>query len=191
MDEKVSIKLTTSLEVNVSEESRLYALLNREATAAKSAGDWTRAIALLREAKALRGLLYEDVRLAKFLQQAGRVEESLAEVQWLIENAHTWAEENFSHQPRTVRRHIQAEHLSRLHREGVRICKRANRPDTQAHHASEHARWTALAQKLKFAAEETTRQRQQEYELACDARRHGDRAAMYAYFRKWRSDLSE
>jgi hypothetical protein len=66
-----TLELTARVEVSHSPDALQVAALNREATAAKRAGDWARACALLAQAKAIEGEAYAQTRLAKFLQQAG------------------------------------------------------------------------------------------------------------------------
>lgn len=59
--------------------------LNRQATAAKDRKDWDTAVQMLRQAKAHQGEMYQDTRLAAYLQQAGRFDEAMAEFEWLLQ----------------------------------------------------------------------------------------------------------
>ena len=88
--------------VHRSESQNACAALNREATQAKKAGDIDRAVALLQKAKAIAGQDYDDTRLAKFLEAAGRFDEAMVEVKWLLDNSTYWAKSFFSHQPASV-----------------------------------------------------------------------------------------
>lgn len=76
-----SITLQSSLAF---ERDDVLADLNRRATDAKEAKDWKTAIALLRQAKSREGKVYEDTRLAMYLQQSGQFAESLVEFDWLL-----------------------------------------------------------------------------------------------------------
>tara|TARA_R110002049_G_scaffold83938_12_gene213711 strand:- start:1785 stop:2408 length:624 start_codon:yes stop_codon:yes gene_type:complete len=185
------ITLTAELIVYKNPKTIRYGELNKQATAAKRARDMPRAVELLQEAKALYGDDYEDTRLAKFLQQAGRFDDAMTEIQWLIDTLHGRIERHLSHQPRVTRRASQAGYMSRIHRDAVMICKRAKETELQSHHGAEQLRWTNLAHKLWPLSEACDLQRSEEFALACAASRQGDRTSMEAYFRKWRPDVSE
>jgi tetratricopeptide (TPR) repeat protein len=178
------LTLTAEIQVHRSADAEQYAALNREATVAKRAGDWGQAIALLRKAKAIRGDLYDDTRLAKVLQQAGRFDEAKDEIQWLLDHANTWAEQRLSHQSRSMRRRMQASHVARIHREAALVCKREKRSDLQKHHEAERERWWAIHEKLAPLVDAEEQQRKAEWEAA----RTGGRDAMDAYMKKWRPD---
>lgn len=124
-----------------------YEALNRAATRIKNEGDWAAAIALLREAKAQKGALYQDTRLAKFLQQAGFLDEALQEIQWLLDNSRAWAQAMFSHQPASVLLRQKAHWMSRIHGDAALICKRAKRPDLQEKHESQRDAYWELVKK--------------------------------------------
>lgn len=178
------LTLTAEIQVYRSPDVERYASLNRAATVAKRAGDWGQAVALLREAKAVRGDLYDDARLAKVLQQAGHFDEAKEEIQWLLDHANTWAEQHLSHQPRSVRRRQQASHIARIHREAALVCKREKRSDLQKHHEAERQRWWAIYEKLSPLVDAEEQQRKAEWEAA----RAGGRQAVDAYMKKWRPD---
>lgn len=126
--------------------------LERQATALKQAGDWAGAIDCLKKAQAIRGPLESDTRLAKYLQQAGRFDEAMEEIQSLLAGSLTWAESHFGHQPRSVRRCQQASWLARTHQDAALICKREKQKDMQAKHEAEAEHWWAINQKLKPVA---------------------------------------
>ncbi len=115
--------------------------LERQATAHKQAGNWAGAIDCLRRAQAIRGPLYADTRLAKYLQQAGFFDVAMQEIQTLIDGSFAWAEGHFGHQPHSVRRCQQAGWLARLHQDAALICKREGEKDRQAHHEAEAEHW--------------------------------------------------
>lgn len=186
LDERAALTVTAEISVKHSEEAIRYAALNRNATVAKKAGDWDFAVSLLREAKALRGDLYEDDRLAKFLQQSGRFEEAMSEIQWLLDHAHAWAEQNMPHQTRVVRRCQQASHTARVHRAAALICKREKRYDLRRLHENECERWLLIHERLAALVESENNTRQEEWEAA----RANGRAAMDAFMKKWRPDQS-
>jgi tetratricopeptide (TPR) repeat protein len=178
------LALTAEVQVHRSADAERYAALNREATAAKNAGDWDRAISLLHEAKVIQGDLYEDARLAKFLQQAGRFDEALVQIQWLLDHANTWAEQRLAHQPRAIRRRQQASYIARIHREAALICKRQKRSDLRQHHEAEQERWWAIHEKLAPLAEADAQQRRDEWAAASA----GGPEAVAAFIKKWRPD---
>lgn len=138
-----TITVSVTAVVNLDEIS---AALNREATQAKKAGDMTRAVSLLREAKARQGDLYHDTRLAKFLQQAGRVDEALAEIQWLLDKSDRWSKEMFGHGPTTGRLRQKAMWCGQVHGAAELICQRAGLTDlSQAHSQRKSAFWSLVA----------------------------------------------
>lgn len=59
--------------------------LNRQATAAKDRKDWDSAVQTLWQVKVHQGEMYQDTRLASFLQQAGRFDEAMTEFEWLLQ----------------------------------------------------------------------------------------------------------
>lgn len=133
------ISLQTSVTV---ERDEVLAELNRRATESKHAGDWGAAVALLQQAKARQGDMYEDTRLALFLQQAGRFDEAMAEFSWLLEQAHPQCEAEFPHQSTTVRRAAVASRRARIHDKIRLACQRETRLDmADAHQALSKAFW--------------------------------------------------
>lgn len=158
-----------------------FSALNKSATAAKASGDIGGAVDLLYQAKALHGELYQDTRLAKFLQQAGRVDEALVEIQWLIDNSGAWSEFMFGHQPKSVRRCQQAGKISRIHKDAALICKRAGCTDLQKQHEAEWERWGNISKQLRAMADEDMRRKFAEWNQAKGA----GRAAMEAFLSKW------
>lgn len=132
-----------------SETSRL----NKQATALKKAGDMPGAIAALRRVKTLEGELYQETRLAKFLQQAGQVDAALVEIQWLLDHSQAWAQALFGHQPASVIQCQRAGWCSRIHADAALICKRAKRADLQAQHEALQERYGAIARRLRPVAD--------------------------------------
>ncbi len=125
--------------------------LDRQATALRKAGDWSGAIAALRERKALMGAQWQDDKLAKYLQAAGRIDEAMAEVEWLLAHSDDWARAQFGHQPASVRLLQRAQRRGQIHAAAALICKRAGRADLQGQHeAQRDACWQQVA-KMKAA----------------------------------------
>ena len=114
-------------------ESEEYQL-DRQATAAKKRGDWDAAITALRKRKALLGDQWVDDKLAKYLQQAGRFEEAMLEMQWLLNHSQAWSRLTFGHQPVSVQQSQHAGHSARLHKAAALICKREAQFEVQAKH---------------------------------------------------------
>lgn len=154
--------------------------LNIEATAAKRAGDWAKAIRLLREAKEIEGERYADTRLAKFLQASGDFEGAVQEIDELIRNSRAWAEAMFGHQPRSVRRRQHAGWISRIHKDAALICKRAKDSARQAHHELEYERWLKTRKKLDAIAKQDKADQRRAWEDA----KQGGGAAMRAFLER-------
>jgi len=127
--------------------------LERRATELKRAGDLHGAIECLQQAQLIRGILRSETRLAKFLQEAGRFDEAIQEITEMIADSLAWADGNFDHKPRSVRRCQQAGRLTRLHDDAALICKREGAKEQLAHHEQESRRWRQLHNELKDFAD--------------------------------------
>lgn len=156
-------------------ESEQYQL-DRQATALKKAGDLKGAIAALQKRKAIMGLQWQDDKLAKYLQAAGRFDEAMAEIQWLLDNSHAWAQALFGHQPTSVQLLQRTIRRGQIHGAAALICKRAKHHDLQAQHERlGNACWD-LREKITPVAEADMKQRTQ----AFDAASHVERQALIA-----------
>lgn len=165
------VRLTVSLQTDDSEEARRYAELNRAATAAKERS-YDEAVRLLQQAKALKGDLYDEARLAKFLQIAGRFDEALAEVQWLADKAGTQAEQLASDQAgATGKQHLRLNKLIAAHTAGALVCKREGRHDLEAQYEERAAKLRPLRDKLGALLEAEQRARSAALEQEREARR--------------------
>lgn len=151
----------------------VHAALNRQATQAKAAGDWDQAVHLLREAKARKGEAYDDTRLAKLLQQAGRLDEGLAEIQWLEDHSMAWARGLFAHQPATVMQCQRVKHLIEIEEAAVLMCKRAKRADLMAVHQAKLTTHETLLARLEPIADADEERDRAAWDLA---RSQGGRA---------------
>lgn len=156
-------------------ESEQYQL-DRQATALKKAGDWGGAIAALQKRKAIMGLQWQDDKLAKYLQAAGRFDEAMTEIQWLLDNSHAWAVASFSHQPASTLLKQRATRRSQIHGAAALICKRAKRADLQAEHERLRDACWELKEKLTPVAEADMKQRMR----AWNAASHVERQALIA-----------
>jgi hypothetical protein len=128
-------------------ESEQYQL-DRQATALKKAGDLDGAIAALQKRKALLGVQYDDFKLAKYLQAAGRLDDALAEIQWLVDRSHARASELFGHQPPSVRLLAHTVHTAQAYGAAALICKRAKRPELAAKYEASSQQYWALRERL-------------------------------------------
>jgi hypothetical protein len=137
----------------------VYAALNRDATQARRSGDLERAVALLRQAKAHRGDLYEETRLAKYLQKAGALDEALAEIQWLRDRSAAWAKEMFGHQPPAVRLLAQVRRQAALEAAAALICKRSGRPDLEAAYRRQFEVYAGIRDRMTPVARADTDER--------------------------------
>lgn len=127
--------------------------LDRQATALKKAGDWDGAIAALRQRKAMVGVQWQDDKLAKYLQAAGRFDEAMAEIQWLLDNSHAWAQALFSHQPTSVLLLQRTIKKGQIHDSAALICKRAKAQQLQADHERTSEACWRLVEKIKPVAD--------------------------------------
>ncbi len=152
------------------------AQLEKEATAFKAAGDWSGAIAALHHVKALHGDLYQSTRLAKFFQQAGRFDEAIAEIDWLVAHSATWAKTSFGHQPMTVVQCQKVSWLMRIYKDAALICKRAKRADLHATYESRHVDYLALLRKIQPVAEEDMKAKAKMWEESLSPRLRAMRA---------------
>ena len=108
--------------------------LDREATALKKAGDMEGAVAALRKRKALMGLEYRDDKLAKYLQAAGRFDEAMTEIEWLLASCHSF------------------------YGAAVLICQREKRHDLKAIHEQRRDAYMQLREKLEPLARAESKQ---------------------------------
>lgn len=156
-------------------ESEQYQL-DRKATALKKAGDWDGAITALRQRKTIMGVQWQDDKLAKYLQAAGRFDEAMAEIQWLLDNSHAWAVALFSHQPSSVLLQQRTTRRGQINGAAALICKREKRADLQAAHERLRDACWDLRKKITPVAEADMKQRTQ----AFDAASHVERQALIA-----------
>lgn len=126
--------------------------LDRRATALKKAGDWGGAIAALRRRKSIMGVQWQDDKLAKYLQAAGHFDEAMAEIQWLLDNSHAWAQWGLSHQPASVLLLQRTIRRGQIHGNAVLICKRAKASELMAQHERERDACWSLVEKIRPVA---------------------------------------
>lgn len=171
--------LTTSIYIN----PRIKEIgdLNKQATALKASGQIEAAIECLYTIKTMIGEDYEDTRLAKFLQHAGRVDEALAEIDWLLARVDIWAKRLFGHQPASVARAQAASKRSRIHKDAALICKRAKLDTKQARHEELAQQWHDKWALLNPVAREDMRRKDEEYKAASQR----GPAAVAAFMKKY------
>ena len=146
-------------------ESAQYQL-DRKATALKKEGDLNGAIVALRKRKALLGVEYQDDKLAKYLQAAGRFDDALQEIQWLLDNSHAWAQAMFSHQPTSVLLSQRTTRRGQIHSAAALICKREKRPDLEAEHVRQRDACLSLREKIEPVAKEDSATRRSNWQVA-------------------------
>ena len=164
------MRFTASVQVDDSEEGRRYAELNRAASAAKERS-YDEAIALLYEAKALKGDFYDDTRLAKFLQIAGRFDDAMAEIHWLTQKAGVHAELLVSQKSAAVLQMIRLGRLINAHEAAVLICKRQGRIDLQREHQQRLDMLRPMREKLGTLVDSENELRWHAHEQEREARR--------------------
>ena len=124
--------------------------LDRQATALKKAGDMNGAVAALRKRKALLGLLYDDTKLAKYLQEAGYFDEAMAEIQWLLDTNQARLAQLIT-SPRVSQNQRLASHArgcGAFHRAAALICKRQGLPEQRKHHEATADKYFAIWERL-------------------------------------------
>ena len=163
------------------EESE-FSRLNKQATALKRAGDLQGAITTLRLAKATQEDLYQDTKLALYLQKAGHFDESMEEFTWLIRNSTAWAQAMFGHQPVSVIQGQRAGWCARIHAKARLACEREIRPDLAEEHAQLAEKYMHIAQRLRPLGNTEVKARFAAWD---DARREGPKA-MQVYLSKVR-----
>lgn len=123
--------------------------LDKEATALKKAGDLAAAVEALQRRKGIFGVEWSDTKLAKYLQAAGRFDEAMAEVDWLLNNSQARAARLFGHQPVNLRQGQHAMHCSQVLKASALICKREGRHDLSALHQEKSEKYLRVAQGLQ------------------------------------------
>ncbi len=146
-------------------ESEQYQL-DRKATAMKKAGDWSGAIAALRKRKALLGVSYQDDKLAKYLQAAGRFDDAIAEIQWLIDHSHAWAQSMFSHQAASVLESQRMMRRAQIYDAAALICKREKRHELEAEYVHQGDACRSRRRELELVAKGDTAFRKLDWQTA-------------------------
>ena len=103
--------------------------LNKQATAFKKSGQMDEAIAALYRVKEIKGVDYDDDKLAKYLQAAGRYDEAIEVIEQMLEDAIPAYAKNLNHQPKSVEDAGRIRYCMRLCGSALLICKREKRPD--------------------------------------------------------------
>lgn len=142
----IAISMTARIESRRSPESERFAALNREATQA-TARSYDEAVALLYEAKAIKGDYYDETRLAKFLQHAGRLDDALAEIHWLLDRVHLHLDQ-LPHLNAVQRQSLRVSTLVKIYDAARLICERAEREDLYAHYVARRDDYARLGEKL-------------------------------------------
>lgn len=122
--------------------------LNREATAAKKAKDWPRAVECLRLAIARTGET-SSLRLALFLQQAGRFDEAMAEFNLLLSDVKPRIGRELAHAGPYARRSSVACDLMRIYDKIRLACQREKRLGDADRYAGLYEQHRVLWGKLK------------------------------------------
>lgn len=141
---------TVTVQVNPPDEE--FTRLSREATEAKKANDWDRAIDCLRQIKErvlANGDFPSCTRLPLFLQQAGRFDEAMEEFNLLIHQTKPRIDREFSHALPYARRSVVASSLMRIYDKMRLACQREKRHDDADRYARLYEQHHALWVKLK------------------------------------------
>ena len=155
--------------------------LDRKATALKKAGDLDGAIEALRQRKTLMGTQWADDKLAKYLQAAGRFDEAMAEIQWLLDNSQARARSMFGHQPASIQQAQHAVFCARVQKAAALICKHEGRDDLAVQHAELAQRYTAIWKRLQPIVRAEAKAKREDWKAAV---RDGP-TAIRAFFEKW------
>ena len=140
------LTLQTSL---IFERDEIFADLNRQATVAKDVKDWPTAIALLRQAKERQGDVYQDTRLALFLQQGGLFDESMTEFNRLLSMVPAQCDASEVSMTPNRRRFCIAHANAVIHNKIRIAAKREKRSDLVMKHHELHSQYQDEADKLR------------------------------------------
>ncbi|MDP3652445.1 MAG: hypothetical protein Q8R67_12255 [Rhodoferax sp.] len=152
------LTLQTSL---IFERDEIFADLNRRATDAKAQKDWSTAIELLRQAKARQGDEYQEPRLALFLQQAGRFDEAMVEIEWLLARISSQCDAQFPNASTLLQQYSIASRHASIHEKARLICHREKRHEMAASHQILHDQFQKKADAL---GRRMDRERQKKHE---------------------------
>lgn len=145
---------TLNLQTSVTfTHDEVLADLNRRATDAKEQKNWPEAISLAQQAKARQGNMYQDTRLAMYLQHGGRFEEAMVEFEWLL--AQVPAQVDASAVPNSAKRRQSdiARMNAKVH-DKIRVAaKREKRPDLVSKHQALVDQYQGEVDKLASALE--------------------------------------
>lgn len=138
--------------------------LNRQATAAKDRKDWDSAVQILRQAKAHQGEMYQDTRLASFLQQAGRFDEAMTEFEWLLQRVPEQCKAQAASQSQTYLYSCVVRRYETIHN-AIRIAaKRAKRVDLVEKHQALVDTYQSESEKLEPILERERKAERKAYE---------------------------
>ena len=76
----------------------------------------------------------------------------MAEIQWLLDNSHAWAQAGLSHQPASVLLLQRTIRRGQIHGSAAIICKRAKAHQLEADHERERDACQRLAEKIRPVA---------------------------------------
>lgn len=155
--------------------------LDRRATALRKAGDLNGAIEVLLRRKDMLGVQWADDKLAKYLQHAGRFDESLVEIQWLLDNSQARIRAIAAHQTPSSQQAGHATFSAHIHRAAALICKREGRTDLEAQHAERARRYMAISKHLQPIVRAEAKAKREDWKAAV---RDGP-TAIRAFFEKW------
>lgn len=146
--------------------------LDRQSTALKRAGDLNGAVAALRKRKVLLGLLYDDTKLAMYLQEAGFFEEAMAEIKWLIDTTPTRVAQTTPSPlvSQSTRQAQQARWCGSFHRAAALLCKRQGLPDLREHHETIASQYFATWERLNPIGREDSAVLSERYRVEMEER---------------------
>lgn len=152
----MSISITASVIFGNQE----FSALNRQATVASGERDWGTAVELLKQAKALHGDLYQDTRLALYLQHAGRFNEAMKEFEWLLKHVEIQVLADLAHQANATEaaRLSWAAHLREVIHDKARLaCEREGRTELAKEHMRLYEKYEDEARRYSVIAERESR----------------------------------
>lgn len=162
--------MTLTLTLNsavVFQRDEYLADLNRQATAAKDRKDWDSAVQMLRQAKAHQGEMYQDTRLASFLQQSGLFDEAMAEFEWLLQRVPEQCKAQAASQSQTYLHSCMARRYETVHN-AIRIAaKRAKKADLVEKHRALVDTYQSEVEKLEPILEREWKEERKAYAFKC------------------------
>lgn len=145
------------------------------------------AIAALYRVREIKGVDYDDDKLAKYLQAAGRFDEAIEVIEQMLEDAIPAYAKNLNHQPKSVEDSGRASYCMRLCGSALQICEKAKRPDVAARFQQMQTDYKAEWERLEPIATAELKQKKTDWKKNRALKTPKERVeAMAAFHQKYR-----